>query len=114
MGVDYIIYAALLDVGIERTHGKSLSFICGVLYSFLLNKNYTFEYKGSASKSAARYVILYGLTLATNVSVNDYAMTLVASTGVDGHVQSFVFATAISAIADFLGMRYYVFKPYHR
>lgn len=114
VAIDYAVYSVLLDNGIERSVGKSLSFICGVLYSYLLNKNWTFEFKGSASRSAAKYFLLYGGTLAINVAVNDYTMDLVTSKGVDRHAQSFILATAISAIANFIGMRYYAFKPARR
>ena len=111
VAIDYILYSFLVNVGIERTYGKGLGFMSGVVYSFLLNKNWTFEFKGSTSGSATRYIALYGLTLAINVGVNDYIIALVASTGANGHALSFVLATAISAIANFLGMRYYVFNP---
>ena len=44
--VDMIAYAIFLKLGINLTLSKAISFLIGTLYSYFINKNWTFKATG--------------------------------------------------------------------
>ena len=56
-----------------------------------------------------RFVILYSITLTANVIVNAAALQNLTNT-VSSVQKAFLLATVVSALLNFLGMKFYVFK----
>ena len=110
VGVDLAIYTLLMGLGVGSTSGKGASFLCGVFYSYLLNKIWTFESKESSRSSMPRYLLLYSLTLGLNMAANAFALYILTGLSADVYIHSFLIATILSAIANYVGMRYYVFN----
>ncbi|WP_071466499.1 GtrA family protein [Polynucleobacter asymbioticus] len=110
VAVDFATYSSLLwfeCVGADLA--KAIGFVTGTVFAYFANRFWTFGGRAHTSGSAARFILLYAFTLGANVWVNSillkqfslhsYAITL-----------AFVFATAISAALNFLGMKFFVFK----
>jgi putative flippase GtrA len=107
---DYAIYLILLSTSLFSINlSKGIGFILGTIFSYVANKAWTFSYTGGLSKSIYRFITLYLATLALNISIN--AMFLGIFEGFEYYRQtSFLLATMISALVNFLGMKYFVFK----
>ena len=108
--IDYAVYQMLLATSLFSTSlSKGIGFISGTIFSYAANKAWTFSYLGGISKSIYRFIALYLFTLALNVGIN--ALFLGVFEGLEYYRQiSFFLATTISALVNFLGMKYFVFK----
>jgi putative flippase GtrA len=67
--VDFGLYVAGLEAGLNVNVAKSLSFVAGTVTAYLINRRWTFQ----APPSRARFIavcVLYGLTYAVQVGIN--------------------------------------------
>lgn len=109
VGVDYLSYQLFLAFGLPVALAKSSGFITGTVFAYFANKLWTFSGSTPAKNSAFRFSVIYASTLALNVLVNSFVLHLLA--GFPSAVQiAFVIATGASATANFLGMKFYVFR----
>ena len=58
-GILYIAYLGLTLLGIGHITALSLLYVCGVLVTFIANRNWTFGHDGRISKSLIRYISVY-------------------------------------------------------
>ncbi len=108
--VDFIAYRGLLSLDIIALDmAKAIGFLSGTLFAYFANRFWTFGHKTHASGSAWRFMILYASTLATNVLINSLALTLLADMFSAIQV-AFLLATGVSAVLNFLGLKFFVFK----
>lgn len=84
---------------------KSFSFIMGTVVAFTLNKFWTFQKFNKSTYEILKFIILYSTTLIVNVFVNK---TTLDFTGI--LLLAFVVATASSAVLNFIGQKFWVFK----
>jgi putative flippase GtrA len=108
--VDFLIYRNLVFFSILDVHlAKGLSFLTGTLFSYLANRFWTFGHQSHHLDSLWRFLLLYAVTLGTNVLLNAYMLGWLAGLK---HAVLFAFlvATSISAACNFLGMKLFVFK----
>lgn len=106
VGTDYFVYKALLNVTIEVSVAKIISFLAGTVVAFILNKYFTFKVGQKSYREIAKFVILYCSTLLLNVGVNKFVLSVLGfSAGL-----AFLFATGASTVANFIGQKYFVFK----
>ena len=104
--VDFSTYRSLVWLAIAHVDiAKAIGFLAGTLFAYFANRFWTFGHKSHAPGSMWRFALLYTLTLGANVFVNALALRLFANV-----LLSFLLATAISAILNFLGMKLFVFK----
>ena len=108
--IDFTVYRVLVQLfTVNIDVAKAAGFLNGTLFAYFANKSCTFSRKTPALGSAWRFAILYTVTLIANISVNALALrffTLDAAS-----IQfAFIFATGVSAVLNFLGMKYFVFK----
>lgn len=101
---DFIIYSLLLNF-LDTNSSKFISFICGTLVAFLINKFWTFESYMKKMDEIIKFIILYSFSLIINVLVNDFFINY---TGLI--VVAFTFATVTSATINFIGQKFWVFK----
>lgn len=101
---DCLTYWFFLKFGCDVNFSKFLGFICGSVVGFIFNKLWTFESNGQIHREVFRYSVLYATTLMLNVWSNQIVLDIV-------HIWwlAFLFATALSTICNFLGMKYFVF-----
>ena len=88
---------------------KGISFSMGAVFAYFANKGYTFN---SQKKGLYTFMLLselYGLTLVVNISANELVLFLLDKTQLF-IVFAFLVATIVSAILNYLGMKYIIFK----
>ncbi|MDB5775646.1 MAG: hypothetical protein JWP38_1779 [Herbaspirillum sp.] len=102
-----LLWSGLVDVGAA----KACSFLTGTVFAYFVNKIWTFDQSRHAPGSALRFALLYAVTLAVNVGLNVGVLRI-------AHGMSFAFnaaflcATGASAVLNFIGMKFFVFKPH--
>lgn len=103
--VDFLTYKLFMLIGMERTIAKTLSFICGSIVGFIINKYWTFKSSKFQINEILKYSILYIVTAFINSQVNKYTLMLFKS-------ESFAFlcATGVSTILNFLGQKFLIFR----
>lgn len=106
--VDYTVYQLGMKLGLEINFAKGVGFICGAIFAYITNRFWTFMERKVGSGSVWRFGIVYGINLALNVLINSFLFDIfyLHKARVFG---AFFIATVISAILNFLGMKFYVF-----
>lgn len=109
VGVDFSSYHLLLWLGVVYSIAKACGFIAGTIFAYFANKHWTFGHVEHAPNSIPRFAALYAITLGANVLVNQAVL------GMAGHAAlgvnfAFLIATGVSAMLNFLGMKFFVFK----
>lgn len=108
--IDFCTYRLLLWSGmLDVATAKTIGFLTGTVFAYAANRMWTFRHTRSGG-SIPRFVLLYACTLGINVSINSAVLYLA------GHSQAaigaaFILATGCSAVLNFLGMKFFVFKP---
>ena len=103
--LDYVIYW-ILSMFIHFNLAKTLSMFCSCVYSFFLNKMFTFQDKRKLSGAhLLRYIFSQPVNIGINVSINAllYGTTAIRILGM-------VSATAGAMIVNFLLQRFFVFQ----
>ena len=103
--VDFLTDKIFMIIGIERTIAKTLSFICGSIVGFIINKYWTFKSPKFQIKEILKYTVLYILTAFINSQVNKYTLLLFGN-----EIFAFLCATGVSTILNFLGQKFLIFK----
>lgn len=112
VAVDFAVYR-VLAVAMPPDVAKGVSYLAGVVVGFFGNKWWTFE---SSRRSAAEplvYLALYAVTLGVNVACNRAALAVLpalAVVGSNGTGLAFLFATGVTTILNFLGMKKITFR----
>ncbi|HEX9334258.1 MAG TPA: GtrA family protein [Pseudonocardiaceae bacterium] len=107
-GVDFGVYQLLLSLGLWPSFAKAISFICGTVTAYVLNRRWTFNAAGGAAP-ALRFATLYSVTFFVNVGVNALFLRLLA--GHSWHVAlAWVIAQATATVINFVLLRTVVFR----
>ncbi len=101
---DFISYIALLYF-LQHDYAKTISFILGSIVAFNLNKYWTFKRYLNNKYEIIKFIMLYTTTLYLNISTNRLSLELT-----DMILLSFVVATGVSTIVNFIGQKFWVFK----
>lgn len=99
-----LLWSSILDVATAKTVG----FLTGTVFAYVTNRLWTFKHAQSGG-SIPRFVLLYASTLGINVCINSGVLSL-AGTSQAGIGAAFILATGCSAVLNFLGMKFFVFK----
>lgn len=94
---------------------KSLSFVCGLFVSYNFNKFWTWKKSDRNNKRFVKFIVLYGISLVCNVAINSFLLIQLrqfANSPLSEHRYFFAFigATGISAMINFIGQKFHVFK----
>jgi len=104
VGIDLGVYYLLNGItGINPA--KGISFICGTLLAYTLNKYWTFGAKEKSYKEAGKFILLYSFSLAVNIAVNKSVLLVFNSS-----LFAFLCATGCSTVINFTGQKLWVFK----
>lgn len=109
VGVDFSSYHLLLWVGVEHSLAKACGFVAGTLFAYFANRYWTFGHVKQAPNSVPRFAVLYAVTLGANVLVNQAVLSLAGLDALWVNL-AFLVATGVSAVLNFLGMKFFVFK----
>lgn len=108
--IDLCSYRALIWSGLAGVDlAKGIGFLAGMLFAYFANRAWTFGHKKPAAGSPQRFVLLYALTLGANVLINALALAWLGPAALAVE-RAFLLATGVSAVLNFLGMKYFVFK----
>ena len=106
-----------LTVGSVRNEvvAKALSFLCGLLVTYQLNKRWTWRRKDRSNRRLVKFMLTYGISLVLNVTINTGMLELL-------HHQdpftalpfkyfiAFVVATGVCASFTFVGQKFWIFR----
>lgn len=106
--IDYTSYILIQKIEVNISISKAVGFICGTIFSFFGNRNITFKNHNNIFGHLYKFLILYIGTLIINVSINNNLINWLIDFQYKVQL-SFVIATSISAIINFIGMKYFVF-----
>ena len=107
--VDLFIYRLSLT-WLDVSLSKGLSFCFGALYSYHLNRVWTFTATTRSFRQFNRFIGINGLALGVNVATNSSVLTILPSSFKFPLAFAYITATTLSAILNFLGMKFFVFK----
>ena len=107
--IDYISYIFLLNIFDNYVFSKGISFILGSIFSYVLNRTWTFNNSIHSYKKLLKFSILYISTLLINVFTN-YIILLFFENHIYKIYIGFLIATLISASINYLVMKYFIFN----
>tara|TARA_Y100000768_G_C23986735_1_gene689343 strand:- start:1922 stop:2317 length:396 start_codon:yes stop_codon:yes gene_type:complete len=96
-----IIYLDLLD----PNHSKRISFIIGAIFAFYANRHYVFRIDEKKISQYLMFSFLYFISFILNSLVHDYILLMSNLT-----LLSFLCATFVSTVTNFLGQKFIIFK----
>jgi putative flippase GtrA len=121
--VDMAVYYSLLNLLPENALGivgneplaKTISFLCGMVVTYSLNKLWTWKQRDRSNKRLAKFAALYGVSLFLNVFTNSATLYILEAYKDIYDVPykyfiAFIAATGISAVVNFLGQKFWVFR----
>lgn len=102
--IDYVVYIILMSK-LDISIAKAISFVCGSIVGFIINKLWTFESKSFSKNEVGKYVVLYAITAYINSAINQFILKVMAIP-----ILAFLCATGTSTILNFLGQKFFVFS----
>jgi len=103
VAVDFLSYYLLINY-LSYDLSKTLSFIIGAIVAYVINKFWTFEKNNLSFKELTKFALLYTFSLIINVYMNKLFLDIT------NIIISFLIATGSSALINFIGQRWWVFK----
>ncbi|KEK24434.1 GtrA family protein [Bacillus gaemokensis] len=109
-GIDIMIFTLLVMVGVPLLPAQWISYSCGIVNSYLLNRQWTFQQKRKqVEKEPIKFVCVNLLSLVlVSLILNGMHELWEQSLTV-----SKVTATLIGSLINFIGSRYWVFRISH-
>jgi putative flippase GtrA len=108
--VDFVFYKIFSDVMMFSIElAKSLGFVTGTFFAFVANKYWTFSDRKPGAASVYKFIILYSVTLFANVCINSIILKNFSTFEYSMEL-AFLVATGGSAMLNFIGMKFFVFK----
>lgn len=106
--VDFGVYTLLTSFApLPWGLAKGISYASGVVVGFFGNKFWTFQSPRRRASEPALYLLLYSGTLLLNIGCNQAALWLL---GAPLKLVAFLFATGVTTLTNFLGMKYVAFR----
>ena len=104
--IDFIFYYLFIYFDFfDPNNSKRLSFIIGAIFAFFANRSYVFKISEKKFSQFILFSLLYFFSFILNTITHDYVYLLTNITLI-----SFLFATAVSTITNFLGQKFVIFK----
>jgi len=94
---------------------KTLSFLCGLMVTYHLNKRWTWRRKDHSKRRFVKFMLTYGVSLLLNVGINSGLLHVLHEQVAFAEVPfkyfiAFVGATGFCATFNFLGQKFWIFK----
>ena len=104
---DFILYMAL-SPHVSVTIAKSVSMLLASLFSYALNKQFTFKDKTPSNFShLLRFYIVFLANITVNVAINSILFAFTTR-----KIFSYIIATLLGMTVNYFGQRYFVFKMF--
>lgn len=110
MLIDLVVYLVILWLGLAIPVAKILGFVTGSIWSFFGNKHFTFRAATQGAKPIVIFALIYILTLGINAVTNSLALAYLSKVIPFATLCAFIIATGLSALLNFIGLKYLVFK----
>jgi putative flippase GtrA len=110
--VDFILYRLIMWTFDVRLLAKAVGYVGGTVYSFYVNRSFTFKRDRSNRQQVIAYLAIYVLSMFLNTGLNQLGL-LTLGTGEIGINVSFAIAAVASAAFNFVCMKRFVFKREH-
>ena len=104
VGTDLLVYYLLLNF-LNYEVSKGISFLTGSVVAFIINKYWTFNKPKISYKEMIKFGVLYSITLGLNIMTNKIVLDYTSLV-----LLSFLIATGVSTILNFVGQKWWVFK----
>jgi putative flippase GtrA len=88
---------------------KAVGYVSGTIYSFYVNRSFTFKTDSSNRDQVISYLFIYVLSMFLNTGINQAGLSFLGA-GEIGINLSFVTAAVASAAFNFVCMKRFVFK----
>ncbi len=102
--VDYFIYL-LTAMFFDILFAKAISFIIATVYTYLLNKLWTFNSKEFQKYEIVKLIIQYTFSMSVNTLVNKIVFIIF-----EIKIIGVIAATSVCLIINYLGLKYFVFR----
>jgi len=110
--VDFILYRLIMWVFDVKLLAKAVGYVGGTVYSFFVNRSFTFKRDSSNRQQVIAYLAIYVLSMFLNTGLNQLGLKTLG-TGEIGINVSFAIAAVASAAFNFVCMKRFVFKREH-
>jgi len=107
--IDFLIYKLLINF-IFIYLSKTISFLSGTLFSYQLNRTWTFKAGKTKLPQFIKYLIIHITSLVLNVFINSLILKTFPKNYFLSYEISFFIATTISAIYNFLFIKILIFN----
>ena len=108
--IDFIVYLFLLLVlGLETNISTGFGFSSGALFAYFANRRFTFKSPAKGFFAFSLFWALYVTTLFVNISTNELSLSVFGGNSFGIGLSLFI-ATGLSALLNFVGMKYLVFR----
>ncbi len=94
---------------------KTLSFLCGLMVTYHLNKRWTWRRRDRNDRRLAKFLLTYGISLVLNVGINSGLLHILHEgtwfTEVPNkYLVAFLGATGFCSTFNFLGQKFWIFR----
>ena len=134
---DIICYFIVLSFLPEKVFGldnevvaKTCSFLCGFTVTYTFNNKWTWRKNDHTRERIIKSLVLYGISLGLNVSLNSIFLYMLENQGfvnffpfsfvnqliqfsgfkIGSHLFAIIMTTGLTAVFNFLGQKFWVFK----
>lgn len=107
--VDFIFYRSIMWLCDLRLLAKAVGYVSGTIYSFYVNRSFTFKRDSSNREQVISYLLIYVLSMFLNTGINQIGLILLGASEIGINV-SFATAAIASAAFNFVCMKRFVFK----
>ena len=116
VGIDFSIYRGFIYLqpfGLDSINiAKGFSFISGTIFAYFANRFWTFNQQITGAGSVLRFVVVYISGLIANITINYLYIKWFSSPAFALEYSlliAFILATSVSALLNFIGMKFFVF-----
>lgn len=104
---DMFVYRLMVALSLHVMPAKALGCVAGTTVVYFINRAWTFSGHQRSWPQMVRFSMLYGTSLFINTSLNTLGLQLLP----EPWQVSFVFATGVTTVINFLGSKFLVFRP---
>lgn len=105
IATDFGVYYLLIHL-LPSAIAKAISFTCGGVVAYVLNKYWTFKQEQKSSSEVVRFIIANFIALGLNVAVNETILRI----NHEAVLLALVTATILTSIFTFVVFKFLVFK----
>lgn len=94
---------------------KTLSFLCGLMVTYHLNKRWTWRRRDRSNRRLAKFMLTYGFSLLLNVGINSGLLHMLLNVEMlqpvpYKYLVAFVGATGFCSAFNFMGQKFWIFN----